>query len=98
MDIDQGSKNQRLRPDIEHANSQLTVNFEMDWSLAVSTFGLNGKGERFSSELPLHEGHRDRVYRSGGVNLLAAAESNMVWGNIHRHRIRPGDLTLRVAE
>ena len=66
--------------------------------MAVGAFSLDRKGERFSSELPLHEGHRDRVYRSGGVNLLAAAESNMVWGNIHRHRIGPGNLALRVAE
>lgn len=64
----------------------------------LSTGGLNGKGERFLSEMPLHEGRRDGVNRSSGVDLFAGAEGDTMRCVIGRYRIGPGDGSLVVAE
>ncbi len=40
-------------------------------------------------QMPLHEGRRYRVFRSGGVQSLACAEDQMVSGFLCRHRKGP---------
>ena len=70
---------------------QVAVYLDVQGFLAVTTFGFDLKAQAFFSQLPLHEGRRNRVYCSSRINLLSRAESNPVRGGVNRHRICPGD-------
>ena len=58
---------------------------------------VNVKVYCFFSELPLHEGRRNRVDPSGGVNLLAATERDEMGCLFNSHRVRPGHSALFVS-
>ncbi len=73
---------------------QITINLEVDRLAAMATGSLDGEGQVFLAELPLHEGRRNRVDRSGGVEFFPRTERDLVGGFVHRHRVSPGHLTL----
>ena len=70
----------------------------MDGLAAVATDCFDLETQVFLPELPLHEGRRDRVDRSGGVELFPRAESDLVGRLFHRDRVSPGHLALLIAE
>ncbi len=70
----------------------------MERPATVGAFCLDGEREKFSSQLPLHEGHRNRVDASSGVDLLTSTEGHPVWGRRYCHRISPNDGTLSIPE
>lgn len=64
----------------------------------MHTLSLDGERESFLSQLPLHEGRRYRVDRSGGIDLLSGAEFDAVGRLIACHRISPGDCSLVIPK
>jgi len=76
----------------------LAVHLDLDFFSAMSAFGLDGKSQVLFSELPLHEGRRNRVDASGSVNFLAAAESDAVGGWLRSDGISPGHRPLLISE
>jgi hypothetical protein len=70
---------------------ELAVDLEPHRARAVSALGAQSDGERFVSQVPLHEGHGKGVDRSRRVSLLARTEAGAVRGLIHRHGVSPGD-------
>ena len=64
----------------------------------MSAFRFDDKREPFVSQLPLHEGRRNRVNRSGRIDLLACAERDAMRRAVNRHRIGPRDRALLVPE
>ena len=51
---------------------------------AVIALGMDGQGEGCLPELPLHEGRREGVFRSGSVEALAAVEGDGVGRGFRR--------------
>ena len=47
--------------------------------------------------MPLHEGRRDGVLRSGGVKAFSAAKGEPVRGRLDGNRVGPGHRALLVA-
>jgi hypothetical protein len=90
--VDVGLKNQWTRPASFDAVVQLTVNNELDLFATVGTGGFDLHDEGALAQMPLHEGRRYRVFRSGGVESLACAEDQMVSGLLCRHWKSPGHL------
>jgi hypothetical protein len=83
---------------ISHGIVQFTVHFNTDFFSAVATFTLNGECYFVCSELPLHEGRRNRVDPSGSVDLLAGTECDALRRFVCRHRVCPGHGALFVAK
>jgi hypothetical protein len=79
------------RPCIRVADgvSQVAVYFNLDFFPTAGAFCLDGKRQQFVSELPLHEGRRNRVDRSGSVNALTAAERHALGRGCGRDRVGP---------
>ena len=71
---------------------QLAIDNELHRFATVGTGGFDLHDERALPQMPLHEGRRYRVFRSGGVESLASAEDQMVSGLLCRHRKSPGHL------
>ncbi len=65
--------------------------------IAVRTDCIYSNGKRFFSQAPLHEGRGNCIDCSGGVNLLAGAESQLVRCLVGSNRIRPEDFTVVIA-
>jgi hypothetical protein len=70
----------------------------MDGFTAVPAGRLDLDTQIFLPELPLHEGRRYRVDRSGRVEVFPRAESDLVGCLLHRHGVGPHHLALLVAE
>ncbi len=77
---------------------QIAVHFEMDRFATMRARRLDGKRQWLFSQLPLHEGRRNRVYRSSRVRLFAGAKGDVMGRLVHGHGIRPGDRALLVSE
>jgi hypothetical protein len=77
---------------------QVAIDLDMDRLVAMGADRIDLERKLFFAELPLHEGRRDRVYRSGRVDLFAAAEMDAMWRGLSRHRVGPNDLPLLVSE
>ena len=90
--VDVGFKNQWGRPASFDSVVQFTVNHEFDRFATVSTGGFDLYLDGTLPQMPLHEGRRYRVFRSGGVESLARAEDQMVSSLLCRHRECPRHL------
>ena len=77
---------------------QLTVDLQMQWLSTVRALGGYDDGQGFATQLPLHEGRRNRVDRSSRVPLLAGAKGNLMWRLSCGHGVGPGDRTMLVPE
>lgn len=78
--------------------SQVAVDVYTQGLSGLRAPGPDHKRKRFSCQLPLHEGQRYRVYRSGRVYLLSRAERDVVSHRLGGHRVGPGDLSPLVPE
>ena len=65
--VDVGFENQWARPAFCDSVVQLTVNNEFHRFSTVGTGGFDLHHEGTLPQMPLHEGRRYRVFRSGGV-------------------------------
>lgn len=70
-------------------NLQLAIDRKAHSHVAVFARRLHFDGEMFASQLPLHEGRRYRVLRSGAVQAFPRAEMQPVRRGVHGHRIGP---------
>jgi hypothetical protein len=77
---------------------QVAVQLDMDGLVTMGTDRIDLAGDIFLSQLPLHEGRRNRVDRSSRVDLLAGVEPDAVRCRLSRHRISPNDLASLVAK
>ena len=73
------------------------INFDDDRFITVHTHRIYRDGKRFFLQAPLHEGRCNRIDRSGGVNVFAGAECQLVRCFVSCHRIRPENLTFVIA-
>lgn len=71
---------------------------ELQRTGTVAAKGIDGHRERLFPQLPLHEGRRKRVLRSGRVELFSCAELQAMRRRIHRNGIGPGNRTALVAD
>jgi hypothetical protein len=90
--VDFWLEHQWVRPAFFDSVVQLTVNDQFDRFTTVGTGALDLHLEGALPQMPLHEGRRYRVLRSGGVESLACAEDQMVSSFVRGHRKRPGHL------
>ena len=88
VEIDHGHKDERLGALFDDAGVQLAVHFEVERRLAVGAFGLDGKRERLSSQLPLQQGRRNGAGRSSGAHGFAAAQGDVVGRAVDRKSTR----------
>jgi hypothetical protein len=91
-------KNQRLTFFFDDMIAQVTADFDMHRSSTMRAFRFDGHRQRFFSQAPLHEGRRNRVFRSGGIDTFTSTEGQIMGGLVNRHRIRPGNHALGVPE
>ena len=98
MQVHPGHKDQRRSLRLLHAEVQITIHFQVERFMTVPAFGLDGDGKFFLTELPLHEGRRNCVGRSGSIQLFAGTELNPVRGRIDRYRVSPGNRAGAIAE
>jgi len=77
---------------------EIAVDLYFHCSGAVGAFCLDNDRYEFLSELPLHEGRRKRVDRSGGVKLFARMKPQMVRRFFNRHGIGPFNFPSGVSE
>ena len=76
---------------------QLTVDLQMQWLAAVGALGRHHNGQRFATQLPLHEGRRNRVDGSSCVSLLTSAKGDAVRRLGSSDGIGPGNRSPLVA-
>jgi hypothetical protein len=77
---------------------QIAIDLDMNRLVAMDADRIDLEVRLFFAELPLHEGRRDRVYRSGRVDLFASAEMDAVRRGLGSHRVGPNDLAFLVSE
>jgi len=71
---------------------ELAVDDELELLATVGAGGFDFDLEEAVAQVPLHEGRRDRVLRSGGVESFSGAEDEMVLGRFDSDRKRPRDV------
>ena len=74
----------------------ITIDLHLQGPFAVSTFRVHLNDHFLPPQPPLHEGRRESVHRSGGVQLFPRVEGDPVRGFLHGHRIGPDDPSLFV--
>ena len=70
---------------------EFAVDDELHRFTALGAGGSDLYFEGALPQLPLHEGRRNRVFRSGGVESLAAAKLYLVRRPVDGHWVSPGD-------
>jgi hypothetical protein len=83
-------RHQRRSTTLHDSKVQVIVDNEFHWVAAVSTGRIDLYHEGAVPQLPLHEGRRYRVFRSGRVQSFSRAENQMVSGIFNRDRKSPG--------
>ena len=96
--IDVGNEDNRGAPLSFHLPVKIAVDLYFHRSGAVGAFRPDNDRHEFFSELPLHEGRRKRVGRSGRVQLLAAMKRYLVRRFCNRDGICPLNFSLGVPE
>ena len=91
-------ENQRRGISVVDGGFQVAVQGNMHWFGAMAALGADFYGQGFFAELPLHEGRRDGVLRSGRVDDLSGAELQLVRGRRGGDRISPEHRALWVAK
>ena len=91
-------KDQRRPAALHDSIVQLAVDNDLHGSAAAGTGRVDLYHEVALPQLPLHEGRRYRVFRSGRVYSLSRAKDQMVSGIFSRHRKGPGDVSARANE
>jgi hypothetical protein len=64
----------------------------------VGALGLDQRRDRLGSQLPLHEGRRQRVERSGCVQSLLTVQRDSMGSRLDGDRVGPGDHAVPIAK
>ncbi len=95
-EIHVGDKDNRVTVRFRATAIHIAVDLQLHRTFAVGAFRVNPNDYLFLPQLPLHEGRRERVHRSSGIQPLPRFEDDSVRGFFHGHRVGPDDLPLLV--
>jgi hypothetical protein len=93
-----GLEDERHGARLGHADSQLAVDGDVQRPAAVGALGFDEAGYVLAADMPLHEGHCDRILRSGTVERFAGAQGDTVRGGLDGERKGPDHVAGLVAD
>jgi hypothetical protein len=91
-------KHQRRSTTLHDSIVQVIVDNDLHWAAAVGTGRVDLYHKVSFPQVPLHEGRRYRVFRSGRAYSFSCAKDQLVSSLFNRHRKGPGDFSARANE
>jgi hypothetical protein len=89
--VNVGLEHQRRSTTLLDSIIEVTVDNDLHWVAAVGAGCADLYLEEAISQVPLHEGRRYRVFRSGRIQSFSCAEDQPVSGLLNRNRKGPRD-------